>query len=687
MHANWKLIVVAVLFSLPLVSSTQAGTIIAGLDHRTADLNDTFKAFASDGSQLWAVDADDAKIGEIDPTTGNVIVAQGGTGVFTSADVTRHKAADGSQTGSNPLFNHGFGNTRGLAVHPTSGDIYLINAAAPSFAVHDVSAGTTTSFSTPFNGQSDAVLYHDSGEDILFVLTVSKIKGYLINEPPSTATLVRNAYPDTGSAGNYESLAVYDDMIYALKAGNSPEVWRWNPSDQSAAPTQVLNGASGYTYAAGLTFDDGGNMYIGDYGNGGDIYKYMPSGDTWGSQSLFVDDEVPEVTWLKFLPSAAADNDFEWAVNGLGDWTSGDSWAESSYPNAPNHTVTFGGVATSKTTAVTNMAVAVKNITFDNTTEYIVAGEGSVDLYSTSIGLNVKYGSHQFQAIVNLNNDTIADIAGGSKLTFNNQLNLSGNTLTKMGAGEVAINQVLTTAGGTVTGLQGSISGSGTVGGNLDNQSATVAPGNSSGILTIAENYSQGSSATLAIEMVDNSGPGTGHDQLVVTGDVSLDGTLDISTDAGLTPNVGALPGDMGDPYVIITASSRTGEFSAVNGRHAGAGIFYNVEYNATDVSLAAFQAQVGDMDGDRDVDITDFNSLASNFDPNGNHQPHDWTEADFDSDGDVDITDFNGLASNFAPSGYASDPGQVPEPGTMGLLLIGVIALVCQSVRRGNVA
>lgn len=299
-------IAMTALFTLSLVSSTQAGAIIAGFDHRTADSNDTLKAFASDGSELWAVDADNAKIGEIDPTTGKVIVAQGGTAVYTSADVSRHNAADGSQTGSNPAFNHGFGNTRGLAVHPTSSDIYVINASAPSFAVHDVSAGTTTTLSTSFNGQADAVLHHNSGEDVLFILTGQTIKGYLVNDPPTTATLARNSYPATGSAGTYENIAVYNDEIYALKAGNSPEVWKWNPSDQGAAPTQVLSGASGYTYAVGLTFDNGGNMYIGDYGNGGDIYKYTASGGTWGNQSLFVNDKVPEITWLKHVPEPSS---------------------------------------------------------------------------------------------------------------------------------------------------------------------------------------------------------------------------------------------------------------------------------------------------------------------------------------------------------------------------------------------
>ena len=39
----------------------------------------------------------------------------------------------------------------------------------------------------------------------------------------------------------------------------------------------------------------------------------------------------------------------------------------------------------------------------------------------------------------------------------------------------------------------------------------------------------------------------------------------------------------------------------------------------------------VGDTELDRDVDITDFNTLASNFDPDGATAPHSWHEGNFD--------------------------------------------------------
>ena len=86
-----------------------------------------------------------------------------------------------------------------------------------------------------------------------------------------------------------------------------------------------------------------------------------------------------------------------------------------------------------------------------------------------------------------------------------------------------------------------------------------------------------------------------------------------------------------------------------------------------------------GDTELDRDVDITDFNSLASNFDLDGATAPHSWLEGNFDGDDDIDITDFNFLASNFAPDGYGASA--VPEPSSLLLALLGLILLAGMSL------
>ena len=99
--------------------------------------------------------------------------------------------------------------------------------------------------------------------------------------------------------------------------------------------------------------------------------------------------------------------------------------------------------------------------------------------------INVAVGNHEFQARVNLHSDTDVTIASGFTLEFNNRLNLNGNTLSKLGFGEVAINNVLATGGGTVNVQAGTISGNGTVGGDVINDGGTISPGSNSEVFTV----------------------------------------------------------------------------------------------------------------------------------------------------------------------------------------------------------
>ena len=71
-----------------------------------------------------------------------------------------------------------------------------------------------------------------------------------------------------------------------------------------------------------------------------------------------------------------------------------------------------------------------------------------------------------------------------------------------------------------------------------------------------------------------------------------------------------------------------------------------------------------GDVDGDGDVDLTDFNFVKNNF---GMSEGAVRAQGDLDADGDIDLTDFNILKNNFGAQAEA-----VPEPGAMFLALMG---------------
>jgi hypothetical protein len=154
-------------------------------------------------------------------------------------------------------------------------------------------------------------------------------------------------------------------------------------------------------------------------------------------------------------------------------------------------------------TIFTNHGVTAKKIIFDSAHKVAVAGTGLVHLAADTGNsrLEGSQGMHALQAGVEIHNTTIADVAQGAVLIFSNRLDLNGNALVKTGGGDLLIQNTLLTEGGMVVGAGGTITGSGMVAGNLENPSATVAPGNSPGTLTISGDFTQGPGGTLQMEI------------------------------------------------------------------------------------------------------------------------------------------------------------------------------------------
>ena len=172
-----------------------------------------------------------------------------------------------------------------------------------------------------------------------------------------------------------------------------------------------------------------------------------------------------------------------WDNNGTGAWHTSSNW-DSLVPNLNTQTAIFGGIISSPATVTVDAPVTVKGISFDNSNTYAIAGTSNVNLDADTgdAALDVLDGDHQFQVPVTLNDNTVVDIAAGSSLSFNHELNLGGNTLTKSGLGSLFINNQLTQGGGMVVGNGGVLGGSGTIGGDLT-IGGILAPGKNSGIL------------------------------------------------------------------------------------------------------------------------------------------------------------------------------------------------------------
>ena len=95
-----------------------------------------------------------------------------------------------------------------------------------------------------------------------------------------------------------------------------------------------------------------------------------------------------------------------------------------------------------------------------------------------------------------------------------------------------------------------------------------------------------------------------------------------------------------------------------------------------------------GDTDLDHDIDITDFNALATNFSPELERAGFEGyafktvRQGGFNGDWRIDVTDFNVLADNFAPSGYAGPfdgmtVTDVPEPSALALALTSLAVVL----------
>ncbi|HKA40252.1 MAG TPA: hypothetical protein VKD25_10810, partial [Burkholderiales bacterium] len=93
---------------------------------------------------------------------------------------------------------------------------------------------------------------------------------------------------------------------------------------------------------------------------------------------------------------------------------------------------------------------------------------------------------------------------------------------------------------------------------NVSNQGGTVIPGASPGALTINGNYVQGPGGTLIVEIGGTTG-GSQYDQLIVNGNATLGGTLNVTLVNGYFPAGG-------ETYSIVQSSGAvSGTFASTN--------------------------------------------------------------------------------------------------------------------------
>jgi plastocyanin len=124
------------------------------------------------------------------------------------------------------------------------------------------------------------------------------------------------------------------------------------------------------------------------------------------------------------------------------------------------------------------------------------------------------------------------------------------------------------------------------------------------------------------------------------------------------------------------------GQSGDVNFTASNAGRFYDYVCGVHPFTMSGTVTVVrfGDANMDENVNLADFNILASHF---GQQTGGTWETGDFNADSKINLSDFNLLASNFGlpiqnafSNGFASRTA-VPEPSFLGVACLPALAAI----------
>ena len=342
----------------------------------------------------------------------------------------------------------------------------------------------------------------------------------------------------------------------------------------------ALSGVAGFTAsypATGLVLTKTTTNYTWDGGGGVDT--------SWFNAANWGPDGVPTASDNATLSSAATIT-LSNAVNvlsftqsngtviGAGTLTANTfTWSGGTQAGSGVTAIPFGGTFNLQGTAVK----VVTQRTIDLAGTGVWVGTGALQLANGAVFHNS--GTFDMQSNASLaasaggtqplfaNTGTVQKTVGTGTTTFNGlrfensgTLRVSTGTLSLAGTGSTFVQTAGATilAGGnlsTVAALNfngGVLSGSGTITGDVVNGGGTVQPGGVgvAGTLSITGTYSQGASATLAIELGGTAT--TQIDRLLVSGAATFNGNLDVALIAGFAPATG-------QEFNVGTYASRTG--------------------------------------------------------------------------------------------------------------------------------
>ena len=328
-------------------------------------------------------------------------------------------------------------------------------------------------------------------------------------------------------------------------------------------------------------------------------------------------------------------------------------------------------------------------------------------------------------AIINLtasattiNVDSVSSV-GSVYFNGSGALNMTGNLLTVGNTVSVGAGQTIQGSGSIAAQAfdvnGGALGGALSLTGNVVSIGGHFTPGG-------ATKMSVTGSMTLDPASVVNfqlGAPGGTNDQIAVAGNLTLDGTLNVSALTGFGPSAGSASGTYplftytgsltnnspklvmpamllnpvnGFNYTysgnLVTTSNQVDLVVTLNGDANGDGVLNAADidaiykqYGIGPAGVAAVTAEltnifntgIGDANLDRRVDFTDFQILLNDWQKSG--PGIGWAQGDFNGDGIVDFSDFQTMLNDWNPVGFAPTPA--PEPASLSLILLGGLALL----------
>lgn len=174
-------------------------------------------------------------------------------------------------------------------------------------------------------------------------------------------------------------------------------------------------------------------------------------------------------------------------------------------------------------------------------------------------------------------------LVSAGTLTIASTVNLAGDTMEVAADGALVLNNanlrdlvnqgtVINPSSTNTLNLQGDLSGNGVFQGTM-RFSGTTRPGNGIGSFTVNGDLTFGSAHSLEVE-IGGTAPGTGYDQIEVSGSASLAGTVAFTLVDDFVPEVG-------DSFAVITADSLSGNFSSnidLSGAELPADLFWGTD-------------------------------------------------------------------------------------------------------------